>query len=61
MALAEELMVAAFKEGMGVAIPTPFPRLTYAEASSPPPFPPASFLQLRWGNLDSVRGAEPNA
>ena len=32
MALAEELMAAAFQEGLKVSIPLPFPRLTYAEA-----------------------------
>lgn len=32
MELAEELMVAAFKEGLGADIPRPFPRMTYADA-----------------------------
>ncbi len=30
--LGEELMAAAFKEGLGIDLPRPFPRLTYAEA-----------------------------
>jgi aspartyl-tRNA synthetase len=30
--LGEELMVAAFEAGLGVTLPRPFPRMTYAEA-----------------------------
>ncbi len=32
MGLGEELMVAAFEAGLGVTLPRPFPRMTYAEA-----------------------------
>ena len=32
IALGEELMAAAFKEGLGIDLPRPFPRLTFAEA-----------------------------
>jgi aspartyl-tRNA synthetase len=32
MSLGEELMVAAFEAGLGVQLPRPFPRMTYAEA-----------------------------
>ena len=32
IALGEELMTAAFKEGLGIDLPRPFPRLTFAEA-----------------------------
>ena len=34
IALGESLMVAAFKEGLGCDVPTPFPRMTYADAMS---------------------------
>lgn len=32
IALGEQLMAAAFRAGLGVELPLPFPRLTYAEA-----------------------------
>jgi aspartyl-tRNA synthetase len=32
IALGEELMAAAFKEGLGIDLPRPFPRMTYTEA-----------------------------
>ena len=32
IALGEELMAAAFKAALGLDIPRPFPRMTYAEA-----------------------------
>ena len=32
LALGEELMAAAFKAALGLDLPRPFPRMTYAEA-----------------------------